>query len=95
MVSETTNRSTSWLKGPFICYRCGNKFDNKYKHRRKIRTGSSLGRRHRAYFRMINFCPECNDIQIRLGRRNNEIMAIVILIIAVASVGIVLGLVLN
>jgi len=44
---------------------------------------------------MINLCPECNGIQIKRDRRNNEIMTIVILIIAVASVGIVLGLVLN
>jgi len=95
MVSETTNRSTPWLKEPFTCYGCGHKFDNKYKHRKKIRTGSSFGRRHRAYFRMINLCPECNGIQIKRDRRNNEIMTIVILIIAVASVGIVLGLVLN
>ncbi len=95
MVSETTNRSSPRLKMSFTCYRCGHKFDNKDKHQRKVQAGSSFGRKFRAYFRMINLCPGCNEIQIQRDRSNNAIMAIVILFIAVAAVGIVLGLVLN
>ena len=95
MVNETTNRSTPWLKGPFICYRCGYKFDSKYKRHRKVQTGSSFGRKFRAYFRVLNLCPSCNEIQNKRDRINNALMAIVILIIAAAAGTVVLSLLLN
>ena len=95
MVSETTDRSTSVLMGSFICYRCGHKFDSKCKHQRKVQTGSSFGRKFRAYFRVLNFCPGCNEIHSKRDRINNAIMAIVILLIAAAAGALVLSLLLN
>jgi hypothetical protein len=95
MVNEKTYRSTPWLIEPFTCYLCGHKFDSEYKHQRKVQTGSSFGRSFRSYFRVINLCPECNEIQIQRDRINNAIMAIAILTISVMAIAIGLSLVLN
>jgi hypothetical protein len=95
MASETTNRSTPILEASFHCYRCGHKFDNKYRHRRKIQTGSNFDRKFPANFRMVDYCPECNEIQIKRDRIDNTIMSIVILTISVVAVATVLSLLLN
>ena len=75
-----TGRTTR-LPGSFTCYRCGQRFDNRFKHRRKVQTGWSIGRSFRAYYRTVNLCPECNQEHIRRERIKTMITAAVVLVI--------------
>jgi len=53
------------LKGTFTCYKCGQKYDNKFKRRRRVITGWSAGRSVRAYYRTVNLCPDCYQQQVQ------------------------------
>ncbi len=74
------------LKGTFTCYGCGQKFDNKFKRRRLVRTGWGVGRSVRAYYHTVNLCPTCYDKQIRRERIETIITIVVIAIIIVVVV---------
>lgn len=69
------------LKGTFTCYRCGQRFDNKFKHRHRVKTGWSIGRSFRAYYHTVNLCPTCYDKQIR--RERIEMIIIVAIIVVI------------
>ncbi len=72
MVAALHGNMVQKLKGPFTCYRCGQKFNNEFKYRHRVRTGSSWGwgrwPSYRAYYHTVNLCPECYREEIKNER---------------------------
>ncbi len=72
------------LKGTFVCWHCGGKFDREYICRRRVHTGSSWGRYVRAYYHVVNLCPDCNRYYIEKERRQYIVFVVILLIALVA-----------